>query len=235
MNLLQQILLPGFAVRSDAFFSNFYAPGSLQMVKDSLMKMVRDDAFTAVYLCGVKDSGKSHLLQAICNYAEEQGKTSLYLPLREIKNFTPSEILENTSDSDVICLDDIDVVAGNLPWEEALFHLYNQCQVSGCTLVMSAGVTVNELPLNLPDLQTRLSACLVLPVLPVCEEDKAGLVRFSAHHTGMQMNDACVQFIINHSGRSVAELVKVVERLDRESLVAGRKITVPFIKDVFGW
>ena len=236
MNPLQQILLPGFAVRSDAFFSNFYAPGSLKMVKDSLIAQVKgNNGFAAIYLCGIHGAGKSHLLQATCNLAEEQGKTSLFLPLREIMAFTPSEILENAGDADVVCLDDVDLVAGNPAWEEALFHLYNQCQLAGHVMIMSGSVTVNDMSCYLPDWKTRLTSCLVMPLRPMDEDDKAGFVSFCAQHTGMQISESCIQFIISHGGRSAAELVKVVERLDRESLVAGRKITVPFIKQVFGW
>lgn len=235
MNSLQQILLPGFAVRSDAFFSNFYAPDSLRLVKDSLMALVNGNAFAFIYLCGMQGVGKTHLLQATCNLAEEHGKTALYLPLAEVRDFSPAEILENTESFAILCLDDLDVVAGRPAWEEALFHLYNSRLVAGKCLVLAAEKTAVELPVQLPDLRTRLTACLSLPVGQMDDAGKAGLVRFRAHLTGMEMNDACVQFVIHRSGRSIGELVRVVERLDRESLVAGRKITVPFIKAVFGW
>lgn len=234
MNNIQQIL-PGFTVRGDAYFSNFYAAPSLQVAASALMRMVGEPFTGFIYIGGAEGAGKSHLLQAVCNLAEEQGKSSLYLPLAELQEYPPEDILDNTNAIDNLCIDDLESIAGNALWEEALFHLYNQRMASQKNTVFAAALTALELPLRLRDLQTRLTACLSF-LLPLLDDgEKSALIQFRARHTGMEINDACSQFIIQRSGRNTADLIKVLERLDKESLVAGRKITVPFIKSIFHW
>jgi DnaA-homolog protein len=234
MNNVQQIL-PGFTARSDAFFSSFYTPPALLLVKTSLMECVQKNSPAFIYLCGMDGTGKSHLLQAVCNLADEQKKTAMYLPLRELLAYNPKDILDNTAMIDVLCIDDIDCIVGNTSWEEALFHLYNQRMAAEKATLFAAQLTARELTLQLPDLQTRLAACLSFQLPVLDDEEKVALIQFRANHTGMEINDACSQFIIQRSGRHLADLMTVLDRLDKESLIAGRKITVPFIKSVFHW
>ncbi len=234
MNNLQQIL-PGFTVRSDAYFSNFYTTPALQLVKSALIHMVSQPFSGFIYLCGVAGVGKSHLLQALCNFSDEQGKSSLYLPLAEVKDYNPQEILDNTDTIDILCIDGLDSIVGNAQWEEALFHLYNQRMALQKNTVFVASKTAVELALRLPDLQTRLASCLGLQLPLLNDEEKAALIQFRAKLTGMEINAVCSQFIIQRSGRDTSDLIKVLERLDKESLIASRKITVPFIKSIFQW
>lgn len=234
MNNPQQ-LLPGFTINSNACFNNFYASGTLQLVKKSLADYLGQPASGFVYLCGVAGTGKSHLLQAMCNAALDSGMTALYLPLGQLQAYAPQDILDNTNTMDLLCIDDLDVIAGDQAWEAALFHLYNQRLMAGKHLLLAASKTPGELALQLPDLRTRLTACLVFQLALLSDAEKASLIQFRAALTGMDINDACIQYVVQRSGRNLSDLVAVLERLDKESLVAGRKITVPFIKSVFHW
>lgn len=234
MNNVQQIL-PGFTVRSDANFHNFYTSQTTELIKACLLDHLQIPKSSFIYLCGVEGVGKSHLLQASCHWQIEQGKTALYLPLKELKQYAPEDILENSHQVDLICVDDIEQVVADKHWEEALFHLYNQRLVSQTPLIFSANKTVNELGVQLTDLKTRLAACLSFQMPVLTDAEKAELIQFRANLTGMELNDACVQFILHRSGRNIEDLIYVLERLDKETLSAGRKVTVPFIKQVFQW
>lgn len=234
MNNVQQIL-PGFTVRSDASFEDFYTSPSQALVKLSLLEHLDGKSPAFIYLCGVDGVGKSHLLQASCHRQIEQGKTALYLPLKELYDYAPEDIFENTEDMDLVCIDDLEQIIGNQQWEEALFHLYNKRLTTHTALFLAANKTVNDLGVHLADLHTRLSACLSFQLPVLSDAEKSQLIQFRANLTSMELNDACVQFILHRSGRHIADLIDVLERLDKETLAAGRKVTVPFIKKIFQW
>jgi DnaA family protein len=171
----------------------------------------------------------------LCNAVARQGGFALYLPLRELKDFDPADIFDNAEMVECLCVDDIDAVMGLPAWEEALFHLYNNRRQIQKTTVFSASVIVNELTIALPDLRTRLTACLCFQIPLLSDEQKVALVQWRAKSVGMELNDACATFVIQRSGRQLEDLLAVMNRLEKESLIAGRKITIPFIKSVLQW
>ncbi|MGL1489135.1 hypothetical protein ACSTJG_25265, partial [Vibrio parahaemolyticus] len=75
------------------------------------------------YLWGSTGSGKSHLLQACCQALNN--KATIYLPLQILKEWGP-ESIDNLEEQALIAIDDIDAIAFDKAWEEALFHLYNK-------------------------------------------------------------------------------------------------------------
>ena len=86
----------------------------------------------------------------------DQGRTSdeknslaiIYLPLKQAADFTP-EICEGLESADVICIDDIDVIAGNKDWEIALFNLYNRIRDNHKKLFITATSNTASLPIDL--------------------------------------------------------------------------------------
>lgn len=225
----------GFTVRDYAEFASFYAPSSLRLVKSTLQKFVNEDMSDFVYLSGIKGTGKSHLLQAICHLADKHHKPAMYFSLLELKDYPPADILEATEYVDFLCLDDIDAIAGNTEWEEALFHLFNQRNLAQKPTFFAAVETANKLPVHLADLKSRLASCLAFQLPLLNDVEKTALIQYRAIHHGMEIDETCAQFIIKRSGRNIENLVEVVERLDQESLSAVKKITIPFIKQVFNW
>ena len=76
----------------------------------------------AVYIWGGEGTGKSHLLQALCH---QLGNNALYLPMGELTDIPPAALLENHEAMALLAVDDVESVVGG-PWEEALFHCFNQ-------------------------------------------------------------------------------------------------------------
>ena len=63
-------------------FSEFYFDQSNLAVKDALL------ADVDLFLYGINQTGKSFLLQSACNYFASIEKSSLYIPVKEVKNIT---------------------------------------------------------------------------------------------------------------------------------------------------
>ena len=78
------------------------------------------------YLFGLTSVGKSHLMHASSTYAAQIGKSSVCLSCAELKQL-PVEVLDGLEQIDLICLDDIHLIAGDTRWQQAIFDLYNSC------------------------------------------------------------------------------------------------------------
>jgi len=90
-----------------------------------------------VFLWGGATTGKSHLLQAVTQFADTQARTAAYIPLDQAQQFSP-EILQGLDELALVCIDDLQQVAGNSAWELALFNLFNEIRAKHNHLIVSA-------------------------------------------------------------------------------------------------
>ena len=65
--------------------------------------------------------------------------------------------LEGLQVLDLVCVDDLDSVAGNPAWERALFNCFNEVRSAGGCLLVSSRLPLNSLEFGLPDLASRLA------------------------------------------------------------------------------
>lgn len=159
---------------------------------------------------------------------------AVYLPLGEVASYGPA-LLDGLEQSDLVCLDDLQAVAGDPVWEEALFHLFNRLRDSGRRLLLAADAAPRELPVRLADLQSRLSLALVFQLQPLSDEDKLRALQLRASRRGLNLPDDVGRFILTRGGRSMSALFELLDQLDQASLQAQRKLTIPFLKETLGW
>lgn len=181
------------------------------------------------YLWGERGSGRSHLLQAACGEAGRAGWRCAYLPLAS-EGLTPDH-LRGLDTMDLVALDDIDAIAGRDDWEQGLFHLYNRLHDNHRRLLVSASSSPAELPLELADLRSRCGWGLVFRLRRL---DEAGLRRalvLRAGRRGLALPDEVLDYLMRRLPRDPETLFELLDRLDRASLAAKRRLTIPFIRE----
>ncbi len=234
---MKPIQLPlGVRLRDDATFANYY-PGANAAALGYVERLCEADAGwteSLIYLWGGEGVGRSHLLQAACLRFEQRGEQAVYLPLAELVEYGP-QLLDNLEQCELVCLDDLDAVAGRRDWEEGLFHLFNRLRDSGRRLLLAAATSPRELPLQLADLQSRLTLALVFQLHALSDEDKLRALQLRASRRGLHLSDEVGRFILTRGERSMSALFELLERLDQASLQAQRKLTIPFLKETLGW
>jgi len=180
------------------------------------------------WLWGAPAVGKTHLLQAVCDRA---GDRSVYVPLRMLVDAGP-EILDGLASRDLICIDDIDTVAGRADWEESLFALFNQLIDADRILIVSAAMSSRECPISLPDLQSRLARLVTYQVQALGEDERILALQLRARHRGLDLPDDTARYLLSRSRRDMASLYGLLDKLDHEALRAQRRLTIPFVKEV---
>lgn len=177
-------------------------------------------------------SGKSHLLQACCQQASSLDKTVCYLPASELRKYEPS-VLEDMERLDLLVIDDVDALLPGKAWEEGLFDLINRCRESRTALLLSTAAAPEHLEMGLPDLRSRLQWGPVFQLQPLSDELKAVALQLRANHKGLELEKKVAEYLVNRYSRDMSALFERLDQLDRASLAAQRKLTIPFVKSIF--
>lgn len=203
--------------------------GTNHLLHQQLESTLSGQGERILYLWGNKGCGKSHVLQGCCQHGTH---TAVYLPLELLKEAGP-ESIEDMAQHELIALDDIDAIAGINAWEEALFHLYNRVRDSERTILLISGnKPPAALAIHLADLRSRLAWGLVMQVEELSDELKITTLQQQASKRGFVLPDSVALFLIKRCARNMHDLQQVLDQLDRASLAAQRKITVPFVKAI---
>jgi DnaA family protein len=232
MNASQAQLTLSVVVREDARFANFYV-GTNDEVVDAIQRQWTLTGENYLYLWG-QGSGCSHLLQAACHYAEGLGHHSVYLPLDELADYSPA-VLDSLESLPLIAVDNLQAIAGQPEWEEALFHLFNRIRQNEGHLLVAANDAPNALPLQLEDLRSRLGWGVVYHLEPLVPEERALALVLKAKYRGILISENVARYIVKHGPQDMAGLSNVLERLDEASLTKKRNITKQFARSEMGW
>lgn len=229
MNTHNQLTL-GVGLKDEATFSNFF-PGKNAQLVTALKNTVHGEGERVIYFYGTNGQGCTHLLQASCHAAHQAKQTAVYVPLRHHAEFTPA-IFEGLESLNLVCIDDVHLIAKKPVWEEALFHLYNRIHDAGGRLIVTANVAPKALGVLLPDMISRLAWGVVFQVQPLSDQEKLSAFIMRAERRGMSLNEDVGKFILTHCPRHMSTLFAALDVLDKMSLAAQRKLTIPFVKEI---
>ena len=184
-----------------------------------------------LYLAGLAGTGKTHLALALCAAAEQAGRRSTYLPLGAASGRL-GDALDALEGNDVVALDGLEAIAGDRDDEIALFDFHNRARGAGLNVLYTAREAPETLALALPDLRSRLSQNARLVLDPLDDASRAELLRDRAQRRGLVLEEPAIDWMLSRTDRNLASLAALLDRLDRESLAAQRRITVPFLRQV---
>jgi DnaA family protein len=219
----------GVRLRAASTFASF-APGPNRALVAALEARATSRAAAPLWLHAAAGAGRTHLLQATCARAGAHGRRAGYVPLAE--PWPSAEILAGLESLDVLCLDDLDRVAGDPGWERALFALYNEMTERGGNLVVSANAPPAALPIALADLASRLAASVVFQLRPLDEAEQGQALVARARALGVELPEEALQYLQRRLPRDLGVLCDALDRLDSAALSRQRRLTVPFVRSV---
>lgn len=227
--MVAQIPLP-LRLDPDLSFERFH-PGPNREVIEQLESVALGETCVPVYVHGLKGSGKTHLLQATCIRSSQHGHLAMAIGMKDLPEALPS-IFDGLNNLDILCIDDIQTVAGIIEWEEALFALFNEFTDQGRQLVFGANAPPSLIPFVLEDLKSRLSSAIVFGLQPLSEAECLEVLVTQARARGLEIPESVAVYLIRRVNRDLSYLMEQLEMLDVASLAASKKITIPLVKSV---
>lgn len=215
-----------------AVFASFYA-GRNALAVATVERVAAGEGAPILWLHGPAQVGKSHLLQAAVAAAHAHGAATAFLPLAELRALS-SALLEGMGGWDLVALDDLDAVTGDAGWERALFRLYEELVPRGGRLLLAASLPPAQIGIALADLRSRFSGAAVFALEPLSETECLEALRQRAAWRGLTLPEETARYLLSRVERDPASLFGWLDRLDQASLVAQKRLTVPFVRSVLG-
>jgi DnaA-homolog protein len=197
------------------FFADKSLPAFFQDVLDSA-------THRAVLLVGPENSGKSYLLRALAASAGGEVMSARALSGRQ-----------RVTGTRLFGTDDLEHALGDAPSEEWLFHDYNRALDAGGLWLAAARNAPPHLPIQLPDLRSRLMQATLVRLPAITDQDtRHALLRQQAAGLGVDLEDGVLSYLETHVTRNLAQLSQWLKRLNEYSLSRGRKITAHGVREL---
>ena len=209
-----------FILPNNETFDSFYV-GDNQLLFDSLQTLLDREGFNVFYIWSASAAGRTHLL-----HASSQNKLASYIPLKQHVLLVP-EILQGLDNYDLVCLDDIDVIAGHRDWEEAIFDLFNRLSEKNVSkLLITACAPPKQIPFILPDLASRLMWGQVYKLKELSDDDKLKALQLRAKLSGFDLSTEVGLFLLKRVNRDMRTLLSLMEEFEVATLAQQRKLTI---------
>ncbi|MDV2858101.1 DnaA inactivator Hda [Oceanimonas sp. CAM02] len=217
----------------DETFASFY-PGDNAQLITALKNAAVGQGDEVIYLWGQPGSGRSHLLHAACAEVNAAGEAATCLPLQSYQRMTPS-LLEGMELLPLVCLDNLDAIAGVEEWERAVFNFFNRRRErAGGSLVISAPAPSRNLGLSLPDLASRLDWGVAYQLKTLDDEGKLSALQLRAELRGFKLPTDVGRLLLSRLSRDMSTLLAALDLLDNASFQARRKLSLPFTREILG-
>jgi len=187
-----------------------------------------------IYWWGPEGSGRSHLLKAMTNTAEQMGLEYFSLnpdePISWVRLEEQMHALADRDAPSVITVDDVDRLDERLVG--ALFRILNTVQASKNIHVFMAGKAA---PANLDlreDLRTRLGWGLVFQTQLLDDDEKIQALEQAAKARGLVLSPDVLPWLLNRFYRDMPNLMALIDALDAYSLETKRAVTLPLVREL---
>ena len=187
-----------------------------------------------IYWWGPEGSGRTHLLEAMTNAAENIGISSFFLNPKESISWVRLEekmgALAQSDAPSVIAVDDVDALDERLVG--ALFRILNGVQAGKNIHIFMAGKAAPASLELREDLRTRLGWGLVFQTQLLDDGEKIQALEQAAKARGLVLSPDVLPWLLNRFYRDMPNLMALIDALDAYSLETKRAVTLPLVREL---
>ena len=176
-----------------------------------------------VYLWGPPGSGKTHLLQAFVQRAQQRGESTAWFGAEIAAPWQAPE------QCDWLVFDDCQEF--DAAQQQSAFSLFVEASGRGAVVLAAGGVPPVDLATR-EDLRTRLGWGHVFALVPLAEPEVRSALRREADRRGTFLSDEVMDYLLTRFARDLKHLMAQLDRLDEFSLSTKRAITVPLLRQM---
>ena len=230
MNKPTQLIFP-FQINHKASFESFFCSTDNLNLLTRLADIVISKNAHELIIHGEQGSGKSFLMQAICNELNSSGKQFAFMPMNKALNMGV-EIFQNLASLDAVCIDDLQLILANKNWEMALFNLINECYEKECFLLLSGSINKFE---AIPDLVSRIKKMETLRLEAINDDELLEATQAISKNLNIEISDKNMNYLINNSKRDIKTIFRTLSQLEKESLERKKSIGLNLIKEAVSY
>ena len=223
-------------------FDSFVVGSSNQMAYNASLAVSNKPGtqYNPLFIYGGTGLGKTHLLQAVGNYAIEKGSTVIYVTIEQFMNdFTFS--LKNKSmehfrnkyrKCDVLLIDDIQFLSGKEQTQEEFFHTFNELHNAKKQIVMTSDRLPSQIAGLVDRLKSRFEWGLTTDVQIPKLETKIAIIEKKSELNGINLSRDIVSFIATTLDSSIREIEGVLIRINASASLLNLEINLQMVQNL---
>ncbi len=199
-------------------------------------------SFNPLVLYGGTGLGKTHLMQAIGNYALETGKARrvIYVSSEKftnefidaIRNDATTEFSTLYRSMDILIVDDIQFFTGKEKTQDSFFHTFNSLHQLGKQIILSSDRPPKELKGLDERLISRFQWGLTADIQPPDLETRSAILRNKCERDNVVIPEIVLDFIAANVTSNVRELEGCYTKLLFNASLLGKDIDLDMAREV---
>ncbi|MFA5834194.1 MAG: chromosomal replication initiator protein DnaA [Bacteroidota bacterium] len=226
-------------------FQSFIKGESNQLARAAAMAVANNPggtSFNPLVLYGGTGLGKTHLMQAIGNYALETGKAKrvMYVSSEKftnefidaIRNDATTDFSNFYRNMDILIVDDIQFFTGKEKTQDSFFHTFNSLHQLGKQIILSSDRPPKELQGLDERLISRFQWGLTADIQPPDLETRSAILRNKCERDDVIIPEAVLDFIAANVKSNVRELEGCYTKLLFNASLLGKDIDIEMAREV---
>ncbi|MBP7459742.1 MAG: chromosomal replication initiator protein DnaA [Candidatus Delongbacteria bacterium] len=226
-------------------FTNFVVGNCNEFAYTASLKVatyLSETNYNPLFIYGSSGLGKTHLLQAIGNFADHNGGmlkicfissesfTSQFID--SVKNKTITDFNKYFRNVDLLLIDDIHFITKKERTQEEFFHTFNDLYNSGKQIVMTSDRAPTEIKDVDERLITRFQSGLVVDIQQPDLETRMAILKKKSEFYQLNLTDDIFLFLSNNFTSNVRELEGIITRLSAFHSLSGIPLSLPLCKEI---
>jgi chromosomal replication initiator protein len=227
--------LPSFCTLNEKYtFDSFVVGSSNQFARAAAFAVAErpSKAYNPLYIYGGAGLGKTHLMQAVCNYIHQSNPRLrlTYLSseqfmnelINSIRYDRTAQFRDKCRNIDVLLMDDIQFIAGKERTQEEFFHTFNALYDAQKQIVITSDCPPKQIATMEERLHSRFEWGLIADIQAPDLETKVAILRKKAEAEGLPaLNDEVALFIAGGIRSNIRELEGALTRLAARASLEG--------------
>ncbi len=217
-------------------FDRFVVGDNTKLAYAAATKVANDHGgdYNPLVLYGPPGLGKTHLLHAIANEAQGQGRTTLLATSEQfvhdyvtsVQKKTTAGFRERYRSPDILMIDDVQFICGKVKSEEALLHTCGALLRAGQQIVVSSDRAPDALTFRNPRLAARLLAGLPVDVKPPNRRTRLNILAFKAARYDLDTPDDVLSYLAARQFSSINRLEGELTRVIAQATLLDEPLTL---------
>ena len=198
------------------------------------------EAYNPLYIYGGVGLGKTHLMQAVGNRLQAQGKSVIYSSVeqfvndftRHLRNQTMDRFKDKYRNCDVLMIDDIQFLSGKVQTQEEFFHTFETLRNENKQIILTSDKHPKQIAGLEDRLKSRFEWGLVADIQPPELETKIAIINKKCEINRVNITKDVIDYIATIIDNNAREIEGILSKLHAYAKLMNQEITLEFTKNV---
>ena len=223
-------------------FESFVVGSSNQMAYNASLAIAKKPGiqYNPLFIYGGTGLGKTHLLQAIGNFAIDQNKVVIYVTIEQfmndftfsLKNKNMEHFREKYRKCDVLLIDDVQFLSNKEQTQEEFFHTFNELHNAKKQIVLTSDRLPNQIIGLVDRLKSRFEWGLTTDIQLPGLETKIAIIQKKSELNGIRLSKDIIDFIAINLDSSIREIEGILIKINASANLLSQEINLSFVQNL---